>query len=190
MGRLHISTGNADKFGEDRHRDLALLSSSLDLILMHSDKIRDQATWFFCEPQGAFIAASWVPGAQLSIGVLLRLWESGTWLQVCPVCYGVLYVISAGGSVMSGYHACRGICRECSPEGGLLYTEARNFLHDLYKPAMKLMAIYDNRPVIVRPDPQPWSWTKAPTYRPEPVPKRPIEPVSLAELIAELKRES
>jgi hypothetical protein len=190
MGRLHIPIDDANKRGEDRHSDLVLLSSNFDLILMHSDKIRDRATWFFCEPQETSIVAAWVPGARLSLGVLLRLWESGNWLQVCPVCYGVLYVISAGGSVMSGVHTCRGICQECSPDCGLLYTEARNFLRDLYIPAMKLMEIYDNRPVIVRPDPQPWSWTKAPMYRPEPVPRRPIEPVSLAELIAALKGES
>jgi hypothetical protein len=184
---MHIH--NQGSVSEDRKQDLALLVSAFELILDQSRAIMERASWFFCEPRGTSIAAAWVPGARLSIGVLLRLWESGKWLQVCPACYGALYVIAAGGSVMSGNHTCRGICQVCSPECGLLYTEARNFLHDLYKPAIRLMEIYDNRPVIVRPDPQPWSWTKTPTYRPEPVPRRPIEAVSLAELIAALKGE-
>lgn len=168
---------------QEPYRDLELLASSFDLILNHSAAIMERADWFFCEPQEAFIVAAWVPGARLSLGVLLHLWDVGDWLQVCPLCHGVLYATGAGGSVMSGIHRCWGICREC----GLQYTEARSFLHDLYKPAMKLMEVYDNRPVIACHDPQPWSWTKTPTYRPEPVPRRPVEPVSLVELIAVLK---
>lgn len=167
----------------ERYRDLELLVSSFDMVLDHSEAIMERAAWFFCEPQGAFIAAAWVPGARLSVGVLLRLYGAGKWLQCCSTCYGILYVVGARGSVMSGYHTCWGVCRKCR----LQYAESRSFLHDLYKPAMKLIEIYDNRPIITHPNPQPWSWVKAPAYVPEPIPRRPIDAVNLEELVENLK---
>jgi len=169
---------------EDQDGVLRLLCENFQLFQTYSQHIQSQPHLFFCQVPRAMIHASWIPNYEVPLGILLMLWDDGKWLLPCPECYGVLYLIGGGGSVMSGWNRCWGICLVC----GLQYAEARSFLQDIYKPAARLLETYgDNRPVMIRPDPQPWSWVKAPMYVPEPIPRRPIEPGHLAELIEDLQ---
>lgn len=170
--------------GNDQDTCLGLLQEHFQLINKYSQHIQSQPHWFFCPIPRAMIRATVVPGYDVRLGILLMLWDDGKWLLPCPTCYSILYITGASGSVMSGWNKCWGICLVC----GFQYAEARNFLHDIYTPAARLLERYgDNRAVVIRPDPQPWSWVNNPVYVPQPIPMRPIEPVNLAELVESLQ---
>lgn len=169
---------------DDQDECLRLLQNNLQLFITYSIHIQSQPHLFYCSIPKAVLQASWVPNYEVPLGILLRLWDDGKWLEPCPECYGILYIIGVSGSVMSGWNKCWGICEDCA----LLYTTSRNFLHDIYKPAALLLEIYgDNRPVVPYREPPVWSWTQQPLYVPPAAPQRPIDAVGLMELIESLQ---
>lgn len=160
-------------------------AKNLDLILDHAAVVLVIPRYFFCQLPHASISAPFVPGGDLPLGILMTLWMNAQWMDICPTCTNALYIIGASGSTFTGTNQWRGVCRTCAINNTpIQYGSSRYFLGNLYIPAVTLLKLHNNDPVY--PKPHPWSWSRAPAVDPPAVPKRPIEPVDLAELIDEL----
>ena len=100
-----------------RHRDSLNAESDLfianfELLFKHNKDILDNETYRNITFHGLFISSAWV-GRQrpLTLGELYFHYKHGDWIM--PDCCGSVYIISAGGSPLSGTNKYQGYCKTC-----------------------------------------------------------------------------
>lgn len=171
---------------EERREEGALLYEHLQLILDHTDEILGTERYFYCYPGNAFLSLAYLGGGQIPLGALLLLWRDGEMLDACEECGGVVHIIGAGGSPLSGSHSWWGGCPRC----GERRTGHRERFSTLWPPAFKMIRKYKNEPVIKRGKRPKFSWSKGLVGErtPDEVIKPRIEGVSVATLVRELKQ--
>ena len=128
----------------EREEELNLLYENINLLLKHKKVIYRKKEFFFCILSQTFIGDSITGLAVLPIGILLKLWEKGHFLHTCPDCGGTVYILSAGGSILSGSHQFRAICPRCKKE----VVGRKPSFSQLNLPAHKLVNKYRNVEII------------------------------------------
>lgn len=84
-------------------------------LLENKKTVLSNPEWKCARVPDAYISVSFMGGTEIPVGVLLELWSMPhtLWVQHCPDCGELLYMISFAGSVMTGRQTCWGICTGC-----------------------------------------------------------------------------
>ena len=93
------------------------LADHLPRILERSDEIRaDEELSNALVSECAFFSVAYLglSNGYLPIGLLLALWEEGSFTGVCDECGGVVNLLGAGGSPLSGSGSMWGLCGSCA----------------------------------------------------------------------------
>lgn len=96
-------------------QDMELFIENLDLLLLSQQIIFNDRDYFFTPLSFAWCSWPYVSGdGQLFLGYLLCGWRDQILNEPCPNCSsGEVFVVSFGGSPLSGAHSWSGFCKVC-----------------------------------------------------------------------------
>jgi hypothetical protein len=90
-------------------------TSNLSLLLKHEQDILNCRDYFFTPLSFAWCSWPWVWGdGPLCLGYLLMGWKDGIFTEPCPVCQDNVFVLTFGGSPLSGSNSWSGFCMSCN----------------------------------------------------------------------------
>ena len=90
-------------------------TSNLSLLLKHEQDILNCRDYFFTPLSFSWCSWPWVWGdGPLCLGYLLLGWKDGIFTEPCPVCSEKIFVLSFGGSPLSGCNSWSGFCISCN----------------------------------------------------------------------------
>ena len=113
---LNIDQAEVDAISK-RHRDrlyaeFDMFLQNFDLLLRNEKIIIEDERYRNIVFYGLRISSAWVGRCRpLTLGELFFHYRHGDWIM--PDCCGAVYVISAGGSVLSGCNQYQGYCSSC-----------------------------------------------------------------------------
>ena len=94
--------------------DELLLMRNWDLIRARGEEILSRPDWYFVRSAALYFLMAYISGSgPLTFGEMTLLWQTEDGRGRCPDCEGVVYLLRAGGSPLSGNHWIRGICPAC-----------------------------------------------------------------------------
>ena len=118
--------------------ELNTIKDNFELILKNRAVIYEEKRLFFCPTSCAYIGSTIFDIAYLSLGVLLKLWESSDFMEECPDCGNTAYIINAVGSLCSGSNQYKAICSKCKKD----YIGMKESLNQFFEPARELHKKY------------------------------------------------
>jgi len=162
-----------------------LVRENLFLMIRYSDEIIAKKEFFFTQLPMAFVGSSITGTMLLPIGVLIQLWREGHFKAECPDCGGIVYILGAGGSNLSGSHGYWGCCIECVK---YINGKKKSF-SEIFGPALVMKKKYRNITVKRRFNLKSEKWFERlhERRRPDEVIKKRVEGASLKELVFCLK---
>jgi hypothetical protein len=171
----------------ERAQNMQLFCDNLELIIANADLIMKRPEFFYIRHDWMLIGGIFVGSKNIPLGVLLKLWQSGRWIDECPGCGGIVYIFMAGGSPLSGSHYCHAVCLACRKIVNSKQVEAFTVL---MQQAFDLCDRYSRKQKILRTRGPVFSWSKGLVGESVPVEilEDVVKPVSLAEMIEALKR--
>ncbi len=86
---------------------------NLDLILDSKNIILDKPKIFMAKLPFSYFASTWSGSSYLTLGVLIKAWESDKLDYQCPYCNNMLKLLNVGGFPGSGTHTAMGYCFSC-----------------------------------------------------------------------------
>ncbi len=170
----------------ERELNIKLFCDNLELIMANADLIMRRPGFFYIRHGWMQIGGIYVGAKYIPLGVLLKLWQSGSWIGECPDCGGRAYIYEAGGSPLSGSHYCHAVCPACreivNSRHGVGFTV-------LMKQAFDLCERYSRKQKILRTRGPVFSWSKGLVGEkvPDKILEDVVKPVSLETLVNELK---
>lgn len=186
-----VSRGYAGSSSSNNEEDFLLFTENLDLLRENEKNILECAEYFFCDIPFAGCSWPYVGGdGPLCLGYLMLGWKDGLLLEPCPSCGGECLVTFFGGSPLSGSNSWSGFCSSCKAK-----QTRRDSIHKPF--AKRLCFIVDLRkqyPQRVRrlEEYNGQQFTFAgnglePAIKTRPVTIELFHPVSLSELLREIK---
>ncbi len=133
---LNLDKAEIDAINK-RHRDRLyaeedLLISNFELLLLKSNLILESERYRNITFHGLFISSAWVGRRRpLTLGELFFHYKRGDWIM--PDCCGSVYVLSGGGSPLSGSNSYQGYCRTCKK----IFFGSRPSFSELLGPFLK-----------------------------------------------------
>ncbi|QEN03322.1 hypothetical protein EW093_00905 [Thiospirochaeta perfilievii] len=96
---------------------VTILIENLELFIDNLDLILSTPEYYQIPIEHSFAGAAYIRNlgrVNLFLGDLLTLWTNDKWTTDCECCSGKIYVISVGGSPLSGRGSATGYCSSCS----------------------------------------------------------------------------
>jgi hypothetical protein len=109
---------------------------NMDFILASKNIIFSKAKIFMAELPFSYFASSWTGCRHLTLGILLKAWESDKLDYQCPYCNNMLKLLYVGGFLGSGTHSAMGYCFSCKRVNRLqtdCFLKYHNKFGDVYK---------------------------------------------------------
>ena len=171
----------------ERAENMQLLCDNFELILDNADLVIEKPEFFYIRYSWMIIGAAYIGAKYIPLGVLLKLWQSGSWIGKCPDCGGRSYIINAGGSPLSGSHSFNLVCQTCRD---IIYCKQSGNFAELMKQAFDLCDRYSQKQKILRTRGPVFSWSKGLVGEsvPDKILEDAVKPVSLETLVNELKK--
>jgi hypothetical protein len=170
---------------DDLENEWRLLTENLRLIINNSKTIIEKKKYFHTPVAVAKINASFLGSRNISLGVLLLLWNDGLLKDKCPLCGNDAFIIKASGSVLIGKNKWYGYCIECNKG---VCGKSRNYLC-IWRPAFNLERKYSNYAIIKRYNltSEKWFERLKETRRSDEIYKKKVNSSTLNQLINDLK---
>lgn len=133
---LKLDTTEIDAIHK-RHRDKLnaeanLFIANFELLFRHGKDILENETYRNITFYGLFISSAWISRQRpLTIGELFYHYKHGDWIM--PDCCGSVYVISGGGSPLSGTNKYNGYCSKCKK----IFFGSRPSFSEILRPFLK-----------------------------------------------------
>ncbi len=170
----------------ERTQNMQLFCDNLELILTNADLVIGRPEFFYIRHDWMLIGGIYVGSKYIPLGVLLKLWQSGSWIGECSDCDGRAYIFKAGGSPLSGSHYCNAVCPVCRK---IVNSRQNEAFTELMKQAFDLCDRYNRKQKILRTRGPVFSWSKGLVGKsvPDKILEDVAKPVSLETLVNELK---
>ncbi|MFC1670034.1 hypothetical protein ACFL20_06535 [Spirochaetota bacterium] len=170
---------------EEKEIERKLICENIDLIINNLGVIINNEKYFYTKISMGFLGTTITGTKVLHMGILALLWKDRKLTDKCEVCGSKVYILGAGGSLLSGSHQWHGCCSKCKE---ITHGRKKSF-SQLYHPVFEITKRYPNKTVIRKYKAKSKEWYNKITEKipPDEVIKKKKEGISFEELIGELK---
>ncbi len=148
MGDIEIPLRNVEEWG---NYEKNLFFKNYSLIWENRDKILSTPSLYNTTAPFIGLSIAYIFCGNLTLGMLIQLWQKNEWSSTCPDCGGIVRITSWGGSPLSGINKWYGVCIQCKRD---VSSSKKKFFPNV-KSALALMheryqKNTENTPTIIR----------------------------------------